>query len=1376
MGLWDIYDVFTFYYEIDIHYIFLQERRCKWMLDFLEISKTVKGSMTIIEADYKVERVKDIMIKGHSFYAIWDEERGFWSTDIFTAVALIDNELRKAWNEEVKGNNLCVALYLSKHKTGGMKKFLDYCENEMPDIYHDLDSEILFKNDKITKECYATKTLPYSMEEGTMTAYDELIGTLYSDEERQKFEWAIGSIIYGDSTWIQKFCCFVGDAGTGKSTVMDIIKDMFNGYCGSIDAKALGNPNNNFALEPLRLNPLIAIQSDANLSKIEDNSRLNALVSHETMVVNEKRKAQYEMKFRTFIFLGLNNEVKITDARSGMLRRILDISPTGNKVPEVRYYELKDMIRFEFGAIAYKCFNFYKKNKHLYDGYFPVKMIRATNHFYDFVEENWVELLAGNDYVDLKDSWTKYKLYCEMAAVQYPYSMQVFRNEFKNYFKDYISDGHDQDGNHIRNRFVGFRYDKIGLGKKVEAVTEEEDWLIFGEGDNNVFDILAADFDAQYASPITGGPIKSWANNTMKLKDINTHLLHWLKVPENYVMIDFDKKDPTTGEKSFELNYEAAKKFPKTYGELSKSGNGIHLIYIYNGNIDDLDNLFEEDVEIKTFKGNASMRRMLTKCCNNPIATINSGLPMKKKGEKKVVDEFVLKNEKAIRTMIEKNLRKEYHPGTKPSIDYIYDILEKAYEDSLKPDGIQYDVSDLRPRILAFANNSSNHAEYCVKRVTNMHFFSDPNVEVERWKINPSYSYDGDAPIAFFDVEVFPNLFVVVYKFPDHDCVKLINPTPEDIKDLTKYKLIGFNCRRYDNHILYARILGYTNEQLFNLSQKIISDSKNCTFHEAYNLSYTDVYDFSSAGNKQGLKKWEIQLGINHLENNLPWDQPVPVEMWEKIAEYCCNDVISTEIVFNHLKSDWIARQILSDISGLTVNDTTNQHTTRIIFGTEKHPQNEFMYRDLSKPVTWLPEGVEKFLNDRFPYMMKWWKENTDSLLPYFPGYKFENGKSYYKGIEVGEGGYVEAEPGMYGYVGLLDVASMHPHSMLAECLFGPRYTKKLDDLVSGRITIKHEDWEYINDILDGKLTPYISKVQDGEITSKDLANALKTAINSVYGLTSARFENPFRDIRNRDNIVAKRGALFMIDLAEAVKAQGWRVAHIKTDSIKIPNVEDKAIDFVEEFGRRYGYSFELEAIYDKMCLVNDAVYIARYRENDGSVGKWTATGAQFAEPYIFKTLFTHEKIEFEDYCQTKSVSTSLYLDMNEDLDEGEHNYIFVGKVGSFVPVEPGSGGGVLYREKDGKYYAAPGSKGYRWLESEVVKNNEKESEIDISYFIKMADSAVATIEEYGSFEWFVDPAPFNCLVPFGTLPVDTFAEDFMNPPEVSDDEVPWSI
>ena len=588
--------------------------------------------------------------------------------------------------------------------------------------------------------------------------------------------------------------------------------------------------------------------------------------------------------------------------------------------------------------------------------------------------------------------------------------------------------------------------------------------------------------------------------------------------------------------------------------------------------------------------------------------------------------------------------------------------------------------------------------------------------------------------------------------------------------------------------MLYARLMGYTNEQLYNLSQKIISGSRNAFFGEAYNISYTDIYDFASAGNKKSLKKLEIEMGIHHKELGLPWDQPVPEDQWIKVAEYCDNDVIATEAAFNYLSADWTARQILADLAGMTVNDTTNTLTTKIIFGNNRKPQDEFNYRNLAEPVRKLDEKTRMFLVMACPKMMEKPHGDAKSLLPYFPGYKYEAGVSTYRGEEVGEGGYVYSEPGMYGNVALLDIASMHPHSTIAECLFGPKFTTAFRDIVEGRVSIKHEAWDIVNTMLEGKLTPYIQKVKNGEMTSGQLADALKTAINSVYGLTAANFDNPFRDVRNVDNIVAKRGALFMVNLKHEVQSLGYTVAHIKTDSIKVPDADEMIIKFIMDYGERYGYTFEHEATYDRMCLVNDAVYIAKYKDADeckkmyGYVpgknakhsNEWTATGAQFAVPYVFKKLFSREDISFDDMCETFAVSKGdLYLDMNENLPDVSalekelatlqkknleperqeelqkqiaegHDLRFVGRVGQFSPILPGNNGGVLYRVNDGKNYAAPGSTGYRWLESEMVKELGKEKYVDRSFYDSLADKAIETISEYGDYEWFVSDDPYD--------------------------------
>jgi hypothetical protein len=116
-----------------------------------------------------------------------------------------------------------------------------------------------------------------------------------------------------------------------------------------------------------------------------------------------------------------------------------------------------------------------------------------------------------------------------------------------------------------------------------------------------------------------------------------------------------------------------------------------------------------------------------------------------------------------------------------------------------------------------------------------------------------------------------------------------------------------------------------------------------------------------------------------------------------------------------------------------------------------------------------------------------------------------------------------------------------------------------------------------------------------------------------------------------------------------------------------------------------------------------------------------------------------------------------MYLDMNENLGKDEHNYIFVGKVGRFCPIKEGCGGGLLMRRNNtGGYGAVGGTKGYRWLESTLVKDAGKENDIDVSYYQKLADDAVNDISKFGSFDAFVHDT------------VETFvnAVPFMNAPE----------
>ena len=203
-----------------------------------------------------------------------------------------------------------------------------------------------------------------------------------------------------------------------------------------------------------------------------------------------------------------------------------------------------------------------------------------------------------------------------------------------------------------------------------------------------------------------------------------------------------------------------------------------------------------------------------------------------------------------------------------------------------------------------------------------------------------------------------------------------------------------------------------------------------------------------------------------------------------------------------------------------------------------------------------------------------------------------------------------------------------------------------------------------------------------------------------------------------------------MIDLKNFVQDLGYQVVHIKTDSIKIKDATPEIVEFITNFGLEYGYQFEVEDLYEKFCLVNDAVYVAR---KEG--GKWEAVGAQFKHPYVFKTLFSKESILFDDLVEAKSVAKgTMYFDT---IGDGEISTMrHLGRTGLFVPVKDGH---TLYRVHEGQKYKVAGTSNFKWLEKDVFSLEDDYTEkIDLEYFNDLIDTALKTIGQFGSFEELV--------------------------------------
>ncbi len=590
-------------------------------MDFFQIhTRDLKGGGVEVYPDFVVGRSKDLMVRGRAFYAIWDDGINLWSTDEYDVQRLVDHELRLYAEKE----GVSKVRYMRSFGSKSWSDFQGYLR-QLSDNSHQLDENLTFANTEVKKTDYVSRRLPYHLASGDHSAWDELIGTLYAPEERAKIEWAIGSIIAGDSKKIQKFLVLYGPAGTGKSTVLNIISKLFDGYTTTFEAKALGSNNGSFSTEVFKNNPLVAIQHDGDLSRIEDNTKLNSIISHEEMTMNEKYKPSYTARLNAFLLMGTNQPVKISDAKSGIIRRLIDVHPSGVKLHPNHYHSLMAKIDFELGAIAHHCLEVYlDMGRNYYNTYRPLEMMLQTDVFFNFIEANY-DIFKEQDGVSLKQAYSMYKEFCNDTGIERPLPQYKVRSELQNYFEEF----HDRatvDGVVLRSYYSGFTAHPFKAPIKEDAKA----FSLVMEETTSLFDLELAEAPAQYAKE-DGTPQTYWANVKTTLAEIDTSQLHYVKVPENHIVIDFDLKDEN-GQKSLERNLAAASDFPPTYAEYSKSGGGVHLHYIYTGpSVSELDPNYGDLIYVKVFSRGISLRMLLSRFIYVSFAELHSGMPLMEK-------------------------------------------------------------------------------------------------------------------------------------------------------------------------------------------------------------------------------------------------------------------------------------------------------------------------------------------------------------------------------------------------------------------------------------------------------------------------------------------------------------------------------------------------------------------------------------------------------------------------------------------------------------------------------------------------------------------------------------------------------------------------
>src|SRR6187549_2738005 len=101
--------------------------------------------------DFIVGRSKDLMIRGRSFYAIWDDETKLWSTDEYDVQRLVDKELREYAEKALADNGTKYNVkYLRSFNSNGWSQWRKFLQN-VSDNSRQLNENLIWANTKTKK-------------------------------------------------------------------------------------------------------------------------------------------------------------------------------------------------------------------------------------------------------------------------------------------------------------------------------------------------------------------------------------------------------------------------------------------------------------------------------------------------------------------------------------------------------------------------------------------------------------------------------------------------------------------------------------------------------------------------------------------------------------------------------------------------------------------------------------------------------------------------------------------------------------------------------------------------------------------------------------------------------------------------------------------------------------------------------------------------------------------------------------------------------------------------------------------------------------------------------------------------------------------------
>lgn len=462
------------------------------------------------------------------------------------------------------------------------------------------------------------------------------------------------------------------------------------------------------------------------------------------------------------------------------------------------------------------------------------------------------------------------------------------------------------------------------------------------------------------------------------------------------------------------------------------------------------------------------------------------------------------------------------------------------------------------------------------------------------------------ADVWIYDIETWPNYFLVGVARPDDEEIQLLEVSEEmdqrkeifEFFDKQSRFFVGYNNHYWDNIVMnyclhYRPMLtAATIEEFvsytYSVGQKIINEG---SIKRLKYLKYFQSFDLMRIGNIQkSLKMVAINLRWPLIQD-LPFSplEDLPVSQFQEARNYNINDVKITQRLFQEMRKDINLRGQISFAYKTNVMDEpdsgmANRLLEHMYAEATGMPENMFIEGRTKRGVIQMDDVILPQIKFTTKKMQKWLEDIRQGEIPETGtklGYRVRIGNSVY---DVGAGGLHSNNP--------TEIFESTPEEELTDADVGSYYPTIM---VQYSLKPAHLSDSFL-DLLSSLTARRLQAKASGDHIA---AAALKIVVNSIFGKTGFEYHWLY-DMLCMYRVTVN-GQLFLLMLIEALEENGIPVFYANTDGItaKVTPENKETYYAICKYWEEYtGFSLEY-AIFDKAIIKDVNNYLVVKRGDD---------------------------------------------------------------------------------------------------------------------------------------------------------------------------------